>query len=139
MEKTAEWQSFYLLLPADRLNMFYGYDVGLYHVQPNAKRELCLSRSGRNKQLRKQAMLYGNVSSFHNIKFYELNNNKPFEYYKYQLKAALNDTQTLRDYGIMISDKELIKSIGIKYYLLFWKRKKLLFNEFLKKYEERVK
>jgi len=49
---------------ADILDNFQDYDPCPYHVQPDAKRALCLSLSGQNKLLQKQVMLFDSCFSF---------------------------------------------------------------------------
>lgn len=50
------------------------------------------------------------------------NTNKQYELNKIFQKGEFSNN-SLQLMGILYSKKELIKKIGIKYYLLFWKRK----------------
>ena len=47
----------------------------------------------------------------------------------------ISDIETLKNYGILWPVWELKKSIGIKYYLLFWKRKYYMQKEILRRVE----
>jgi len=45
----------------------------------------------------------------------------------------MNDIEAMKNYGIHWPISELKKSIGIKYYLLFWKRKYYMQKEILRR------
>ncbi len=50
-----------------------------------------------------------------------------------RLNDALKcDIEALKCYGVTTPKKQIIKNIGIKYYLLFWKRKLLISKQALK-------
>ena len=54
---------------------------------------------------------------------------------QFQIEEVMNDIESLKKYGIIWPVSDLIKSIGWRYYILFWKRKYLMQNEILRRVE----
>jgi len=51
-------------------------------------------------------------------------------------EALKDEIESYKKLGIVWSKKSLKQSLGIKYYLMFWKRKRLICEEIIKRAEE---
>ncbi len=55
---------------------------------------------------------------------------------QFQIEEVINDIEGLKNYGILWPVSDLIKSIGWRYYILFWRRKYLMAKEILRRVEK---
>lgn len=54
-------------------------------------------------------------------------------------RFTITDDMLLKNLGVFYPIKDLIKKIGLKYYVYFWKRKLYLLQEYFKIIEEKEK